>query len=291
MNAFVGAAEVPARRMWQLFEPYHAITYFAPECRAAFKDAGLRGFWMGYFAGRAAPMGPVGPGVVTATFYNFAPAMVTRSVPDAWNFASATRTLDARLEGADMALSRMLRELTQSREVAEAADLAESAVRGTDPCGRPLFAANSDLSVPTEPHLRLWWAVTCLREHRGDGHVAALVHAGVDGCEAHVTLVASGAVARSTLQPNRGWTDEQWAQAVDRLRSRGWLDGTEGPTATGAAAREQLERDTDRMAQEPWRRLGTDRTERLAELLGPLSAAIVSSGVVPVQNPIGLRTS
>ena len=291
MNELMEVAEFPARRMWQLFEPYHAITYFAPECRGSFKEAGLRGFWMGYFAGRAAPMGAVGQGLVTATFYNFAPAMVGRSVPDAWSFASVTQVLDARLEGADVALRRILGDRAQSSEVGRAADLAESAVQDTDPCGRPLFAANSDLRVPDEPHLRLWWALTCLREHRGDGHVAALVHAGIDGCEAHVTLTASGAIPRSTLQPNRGWTDEEWAHASERLRSRGWVDDGERLTSAGRTAREQLERDTDRMAEERWRRLGQDRTEQLADMLAPLTAAIVSSGVIPVLNPIGLRPS
>ena len=50
-----------ARSMWTLFEPIHAVTYFAPEARAALEEAGLRGFWRGYFAGRAAPLGPAGP--------------------------------------------------------------------------------------------------------------------------------------------------------------------------------------------------------------------------------------
>ncbi len=289
MNAPMRDAHYGARRMWRLMEPYHAITYFAPECIASFKQAGLRGFWMGYFAGRSAPMGQVGPGLVTATFYNFAPAMVACSLPDAWSFASADEVLRARLEGAHRALNRMLGDVTQSSEVSEAADIAESAVHVTDACGRPLFAANADLSVPPEPHLRLWWALTCLREHRGDGHVAALLHAGLDGCEAHVTFVASGAIARSTLQPNRGWTDKEWSLVTERLRSRGWVDDSEALTSAGLAARQQLERDTDQMAEEPWRKLGTDRTVRLAELLEPLTRQIAASGVIPVQNPIGLR--
>jgi len=277
------------RRMWQLFEPYHAVTYFSPECRSSFKSAGLRGFWMGYFAGRAAPMGTVGPGMVTATFYNFAPAMVARSVPDAWSFASIDDILEARLDGVHQVLTRIFGARLAGPEIEEASRLAEAAVRDTDAAGRPLFAANADLSVPQEPHLRLWWALTCLREHRGDGHVAALVHAGLDGCEAHVTLSATGAVARSTLQPNRGWTDEEWSLASDRLRSRGFLDDEEMLTTAGRSARDQLERDTDRLAAQPWRKLGADRTEHLAGLLRPLTKAVVESGEIPLLNPMGLR--
>ncbi len=286
----MGELESPARRMWQLFEPYHAITYFAPEPRISFKDAGLRGFWMGYFAGRAAPMGQVGPGAVTGTFYNFAPAMVARSLPDAWTFASVEDVLGARIKGVHEALTRILGDRLLQPEVAEAASLAESAVRATDPCGRPLFAANTDVGVPQEPHLRLWWALTCLREHRGDGHVAALLHAGLDGCEAHVTMSASGAVNRSTLQSNRGWTDEEWSHASDRLRAHGWVNEQEQLTAAGRKARRQVEHDTDRMAAEPWAKLGTERTQRLAELLVPLSGAIFSAGEIPANNPIGLRS-
>jgi len=289
MNARMSDAHYGPRRLWELIEPYHAITYFAPDCRTSFKQAGLQGFWMGYFAGRSAPMGPAGPELVTATFYNFAPAMVARSLPDAWTFASVEEVLRARLEGADGALTRILGDVTRSREISEAADIAESAVRATDVCGRPLFAANAGLSVPPEPHLRLWWALTCLREHRGDGHVAALLHAGLDGCEAHVTFAASGVVARSTLQPNRGWTDEEWSLASERLRSRGWVDASEMLTSAGASARQQLESDTDQMAEEPWRKLGSERTVRLAELVTPLTRQIASSGVIPAQNPIGLR--
>ena len=209
--------------------------------------------------------------------------------PTPWSFASIDDILEARLEGVHQVLFRILGDRLDGQEIEEAAYLAESAVADTDAAGRPLFAANADLSVPREPHLRLWWALTCLREHRGDGHVAALVNAGLDGCEAHVTLSATGVVARSTLQPNRGWTDEEWSHASDRLRSRGLLDDEERLTTAGRSARDQLERDTDRLASQPWRKLGADRTERLAGLLRPLTKAVVKSGEIPVPNPMGLR--
>ena len=70
-----------ARRIWQLLESLHAVTYFADECRQANVNVGLKGFWMGYFASRAAPMGAETPGVDQATFFNFHPAMVRRAIP------------------------------------------------------------------------------------------------------------------------------------------------------------------------------------------------------------------
>src|SRR5437868_6467966 len=119
-GGFVAVEPGVARHMWRVLEPYHAVTYFTDEARQAFKDTGLRGFWMGYFAGRAAPMGPVGPGVVTATFFGFRHSMVARALPDAWTFASVTDVLTARMAGADRALRRLLDDVVGDGSVAEA---------------------------------------------------------------------------------------------------------------------------------------------------------------------------
>src|SRR5215469_8408109 len=100
MNDTAGAA----RRMWTLFEPVHVVTYFTPEARAGFEAAGLRGFWRGYFAGRAAPLGRAGPAVVTASFFNFAPAFVARAIPGVWELITPEEALRARLAGAVDAL-------------------------------------------------------------------------------------------------------------------------------------------------------------------------------------------
>src|SRR5437773_9693676 len=97
-----------ARRAWQLVEPLHGLTYFAPETRAATDALGLRGGWMSYFACRAAPMGAVSAAVVTAVFYNFNPAMVERAIPDAWGYATPAQLLDARLGAVDATMTRLL---------------------------------------------------------------------------------------------------------------------------------------------------------------------------------------
>ena len=68
---------------------------------------GLRGFWMGYFAARAAPLGAVDAGVVTAAFFNFNGTMVRRSIPDAWGFAGAPAVLRTRRTAAAAALRRL----------------------------------------------------------------------------------------------------------------------------------------------------------------------------------------
>ena len=107
-GAEMSASQV-ARRMWTLFEPIHAMTYFAAEARAAYEEAGLRGFWRGYFAGRSAPLGRASAAPVTASFYTFAPQMVGRALPDVWDLITPDQALAVREAGAVAALSRVLR--------------------------------------------------------------------------------------------------------------------------------------------------------------------------------------
>src|SRR5580704_14820021 len=216
-GAVVADAAHTARAMWTLFEPIHAVTYFAPEARGAFEQAGLRGFWRGYFAGRAAPLGPAGAAVVTASFFNFAPAFVARAIPGVWELIRPEDALRTRLAGVDAALRGLL--AGREAEVTVAADLLWRAVGELDFSGRVLAAANAALPVPdgeASGLARLWQAATLLREHRGDGHFAALVAAGIDGCEA-VALRSCMDLRRENLQPVRGWTDEAWDNALARL--------------------------------------------------------------------------
>ena len=277
-----------ARRLWALAEPFHALTYFAEESRVAAADAGLKGFWQGYFAFRAAPLGAVGAEVVTATFYNFAPSFVARRVPEVWDAVSPAAALEARLVGVDAAVRRVLgEEWRTSADAAEAADLVRRAAEAGEPAGRPLGAANAGLPVPDAPHLALWQAVTTLREHRGDGHNAALLQREVDGAAAHVLAAAAGRSTREWLTRARGWSDEEWAAAADRLTERGWLDGDE-LSAEGLAMVTAIEADTDRLSLGPWRALGDVGCDRLVELLAPVRRAVIAAGDWPDHNPIGV---
>src|SRR5262245_51470074 len=156
---------VSARLLWRLIEPVHAVTYLAPEPISEFRNAGCRGFWMGYFAGRAAPLGPVGPEVVHALFYNFSFDRVAKALPDAWSFAPVPVALEARERGATAALRRHLGDLAHDPCVAVAGDLLARAAEAAPGEGRPLFAANRALPEPVDPIARLWHFATVLREH------------------------------------------------------------------------------------------------------------------------------
>lgn len=277
-----------ARRLWMLFEPVHAVVYFAPEAGAMFKSIGLRGFWMGYFASRSAPMGLVPPAVVVATFYGFHPRVVERALPDAWTRTSADTVLHTREEIADAALRRLLGDWVDSDAATEAAELARRAAERCDVAGRPLFAAHASLPWPSSPHLALWHAATRLREHRGDGHVASLVAAGLDGCEAQVSVAALGDVPAETLRTTRGWTEAEWADAENRLTHRDLLERPGVLTAEGRAQRSDLEATTDALALGPWQALGAEAAERLAALLAAPVGRINAAGGVPYPNPIAL---
>jgi hypothetical protein len=276
-----------ARRLWALGEPFHALTYFADEARTAFAAAGLRGFWAGYFAGRAAPLGPVGAAVVTATFGSFAPAFVARRVPDVWTTTTPEAALAARLAGVDAAVQRALPGWADSADAAEAAALARRAAEAVDAPGRPMAAANAGLPWPQRPHLALWQALTTLREHRGDGHLAALLQREVIGLPSLVLSAAAGTTAAEWLQRARGWSPEEWADAAEALTARGWLADGE-LTAEGLAIRAAVEADTDRLALGPWAALGDVGCDRLAELLAPVRRLVIAAGDWPAHNPIGV---
>ncbi|MEV7185012.1 hypothetical protein [Kitasatospora sp. NPDC093102] len=260
----------PARALWRLFEPVYAVTFLQPESRAAFEAGGLDGGWRGYFAGRSAPLGAVDAPPVIAAFFSFAPAMVEHALPEVWTHASPEQALAARTEGSAAALPRLLAPV-KPEQVESAATALEEAVARLDCVGRVLAAANAALPRPVDVYGRLWHAANVLREHRGDGHVAALVAAGLDGCEASVLHCALDA-SREVLQPLRGWTDKEWEAAAARLVERGWLTAEGVATELGRMRHRSVEAATDLAAGRVWEGLPHDELDRLTAVLTPIAA-------------------
>lgn len=275
-----------ARRMWRLSDPYHGITYFALESREEFIEAGLPTKMMYYFASRTAAMGAVTAGPAAAVLYTFHPKLVGQFLPRAWSHASPRAVLDARLSGVDRTLRRIgIRDhVCEDSALPEASELMKAALNDAEPRGRPLFAAHAELPWPSEAHLALWHGATLLREHRGDGHAAVLLNEGVDGCEAHMIVVAAGSVGRDWLR-FRGWTDRDCSKARESLLARGWIDASGHLTCAGREVHDRIERSTDRLAAGIWNSFGRDRTERLAELLQEISGIVVRSDVLPDPYP------
>ena len=275
--------------MWHLFETVHAVTYFAEETRAAAAGLGLRGFWAGYVVFRAAPLGAAAPAVVTAAFHGFGPSRVAKVLPAAWDAVSPEEAVEVRSASTAAALRSVLAAAgIGDEQVAAAAAGLERAAAGADVAGRVLAAANAALPPRQDPYERLWQATATLREHRGDGHVAALVALGVTPVESHLLKIAAGETEEATLRLGRAWDDEQWTAGRARLHDRGWADPAGGLTAVGRAARDEVERHTDEAASGPWRTLGQHGSTEVAALLRPLADAVAASGVVPFPNPVGL---
>jgi hypothetical protein len=279
---------VIARKTWRTVEPLHGMIYFAPEAAERYATIGLEGR-SGYFASRSAPMGAVGAEVVIATFYNFYPDLVRLSMDGVWSRTSPDKVIEARFDAAGAALRRVLGDAIGSEDMARAAGLTRIAAEaaGERPEGRPLFAGHASVPWPDDDLLVLWHAQSLLREYRGDGHVAALCAAGLSGAEALVVHAATGEVTVSALRSTRAWPDEGWNQAVDSVRSRGWLvDGDElALSAAGAAHRRDVEELTDLLSVHPYAALGEDRCAELRRLVRPFSQAIVAGGMLPARDP------
>jgi hypothetical protein len=282
----VGREPTLARRFFDRFEPVHAVTYFAPEARAALDGLGFRAFWMGYFAARSAPLGIVPAEVVTAMFYNFAPGRVAKALPAAWEFASPAAVLRTREESAVAALRRS--GVVDDESVRTAAELAARAARDAPLDGRPLYAANVALDWPDEPVAKLWHAVTLLREQRGDGHVAVLAAAGVSGRESNVLHAAAGRVTREMVMRSRDYDDGQWAEIQDRLRRRGLMDDRGELSDAGRELKQRIEDTTDALALSALDTLTDDEVETLFATLTPITRTVVAAGDVPAATPMGL---
>ncbi len=275
-----------ARAIWQGLEHLNAVTYFAPECRDAPGALGLRGFWAGYFANRAAPMGPVPAGVVEATFFNFHPLRVRKSVPAVWGVASPQRVVESRAAAGAAALRRLLAEADELAR--DLGPLLARCIAAADGAGRVLFSANREIRLADGSVEALWQAATTLREHRGDGHVSVLVAEGLDGCEAHVLFAATADLPAELIQNSRGWSAADWVDATDRLVRRGLLDSASTPSGRGTMLRDRIEERTDELAIRAYASLSEDDVARVVHMTSRAARTIAAAALIPYPNPMGL---
>jgi hypothetical protein len=272
------------RSFWQAIEIIHDVVYFAPDTKQRFEALGLKGYWMGYFASRSAALGTPTPELVIALFHGFAPRMVHRALPDAWSMASRDDVLATRYDLARDALASGLADADVERLAKELTSIWTS----LDFAGKGLAAAHASLPIPDDPVGRLWHAATVLREYRGDCHVAILTSAGLDGAAANALAVADGRGAPNQREM-RGWTEDEWAEAYERLRRRAWTDEFATITESGRAARAQIEDATDRVSASSFDEEAQARTITLEEALVSVARSIEASGAMSFPNPVGVR--
>ena len=267
-----------ARRMHRLVEPICLVTFFSEEPNDALMALGFRNYWDGYFAARAAPLGLVPAEVVHAAFYNFAEGEVARHIPHVWETATPEAAFAARERGCVAALRRILGDLADSPGLARAADLATKAATSAPTEGRIMYAGLRALPLPEEPVARLYHAATMLREHRGDGHVAALVAEGIGGTEAHVLHALSEGMPAEKFGRVHHLPKAQLAAVVDGMRARGLVDGSGWLTAAGRASKERVESLTDDLAAPAYDGLEPGELDQLIADLEPVAATLDAAG-------------
>jgi hypothetical protein len=279
MQSLVPVLDDTARRLHRLVEPIHLVTYLAEEPTAALLALGLRkSYWDGYFAGRAAPLGRVPAEVVHAVFYNFADGEVARHIPRVWDTTTSEAALAAREQGSVAALRRILGDLADAPGLARAADLATRAAISAPTEGRILYAALRALPLPEEPVARLWHAATLLREHRGDGHNAALVAAGIGGTEAHVLHALSENMPAAKFGRVHHLPADQLAGVVDGMRARGLISASGWLSDAGRATKERIESRTDALAAQAYSGLAPGELDQLIADLEPITATLDAAG-------------
>lgn len=271
--------EPVARRMFDLSEPIGLVNFMADEPNEAMAELGFRNYWDGYFAGRAAPLGLAPAEVVHAAFYNFAPGEVARHIPKVWSTTTPEAAHAARERGCVAALRRILGDLVGTDDLARAADLLAQASVSAPTEGRVMYAALRALPVPEEPVARLWHAANMLREHRGDGHVVALVTEQVGGLEAHVlSALDAGIFPAESFGRIHHLPAAVLADLMGGLRARGLVDAAGHLTDAGKETKARVEDLTDALAEAPYAALSASDLAELVTLLEPIAARLVAAG-------------
>ena len=266
-----------ARRMFELVEPIGVIPYAADDPNEAMFALGFTDYWDTYFAGRAAPLGVVPAEVVDALFYNFAPGEVARHIPKVWDTTTPEAAIAARQTGCVNALRRILGERVDSPEFARAADLLLAAATSAPVEGRPMYAALRSIPVPDEVVARCFHAASLLREHRGDGHIAALMVEGVGRLEAHVLLALDMDMPAEKFGRIHHLPRAQIAAVIDGMRDRGLIGDDGWLSDSGRAVKRRVEELTDDLAATPYESLEPAELDELTTTLEPLAALLLAA--------------
>jgi hypothetical protein len=265
----------PARRLRDAIEPIATICFWSEPAYEAYAALGLD-FLQGYVYGRGCVLGDAEPAVVAAAFGVFEPGLVGDLFRSGRAACSVGEVRAAKEQGAVSALKECLGE---PEELAEVVAALRRAVDAADPTGRALHAGWSSLTWPEDLAGQLWHACSVLREHRGDGHLAALVAAGIDGVQANELTELWVGWDPMTYTGSRAWTPEAMSAGTGTLEERGWVaDGRLTPA--GVQAREALEEATDRSVRPAVDALGDD-LDRVVERLDAWAQQVVDRGWFP----------
>lgn len=261
-------------RMADLVEPIGCVT-FSEVTNEHFLAVGMRNYWDGYFAGRAAPLGLAPAEVVDAVFYNFAEGEVARHIPWVWGKVTPAKAIAIRERGSAAALRQAIGALADSPGLARIADLATRAAYSAPTEGRALYAGLRTLPAPEEDLMaRIWHAATLLREHRGDGHNAALLAHGIGGTEAHVLLAIGMGMPPREFGRIHHLAPSRLDAVIGGLQDRGLVTADERFTDAGRSLRQRVEDLTDELAAPAYDVLTAAELDELIAGLEPIAAAL-----------------
>jgi hypothetical protein len=260
--------------------PHHAVVYGAPEVHARLEALGIAAPFARYLAQRAAPLGAVPAGVVTATFHGFGPVAIAAHVPDVWDVAAPDAVVAATLDGIGELLDRVLVD-GPVRVAAERLGAALAPVAAAHPTvGRPLAAAWAGVPPTGRPLVDLWLAVTVMRESRGDGHVAVLVAEGIGPLASHLLVSGDDPARRAAMARWRAWREDEVAAEGERLRAEGLLDAEGRPTPRARELREAVEVRTDATCAAPWADLGPAAVTAIVDDALTSALPLIASGAL-----------
>jgi len=259
-----------ARRLRDALEPIATQGWWSRASSDRLTALGL-GFFDAYVWGRAASLGTPAPAVVVSTFGVFEPGLLTAVYEQGVAAAAREDVLAARAAGATESLAGIVSE----SEAAAVADPLLAVLAVLDGAARPLFSGLRALPVPDSAHGRLWRAAELVREHRGDGHLAAAAVAGFDAATLNVFTELWLGYGFGEYSGTRGFDSAQLGDALAWLESQEWVAGT-ALTAHGRGARQSLETATDASQAALVERLGSGIEDVIA------GAEIISERVLAV---------
>lgn len=263
--------------MFELVEPIGVIPYSAEEPNEALFALGFSNYWDTYFAGRVAPLGRVSAELVDALFYNFAPGEVARHIPRVWQTTTPEAAIAARERGCVKALRRILGDHVESASFARATELLLRAATSAPIEGRPMYAALRSLPIPDEVVARCFHAASMLREHRGDGHIAALRTEHVGGLEAHVLFALHAGMPPEKFGRIHHLPPAQLAAVIDGMRERHLIGNDGWLSEQGRSVKQRVEDLTDDLAAKPYEHLTHDELDELTEALEPPSTMLLAA--------------
>jgi hypothetical protein len=202
---------------------------------------------------------------------------VARHIPKVWRTTTPEAAIAARQAGCVKALRRILGDHVNSAGFARAAELLTKAATSAPFEGRPMYAALRALPIPNDIVGGLFHAASLVREHRGDGHIAALMSEGVGGLEAHVLFALEMGMRAEKFGRIHHLPVAQLAALIDGMRDRGLIGDDGWLSEEGRAVKQRVEALTDDLAAKPYDSLQPGELDELMAALEPLAALLLAA--------------